>query len=40
MVPNLRRSLDEDMLMRLVTVIPRSHLERKIDRNFYRDIMN
>ena len=38
-VPNLRHSLDEDMLKRLVMVIPHSHLERGIDRNFCQDIM-
>jgi hypothetical protein len=27
-VPNFRHSLDEDMLIRLVMVIPRSYLER------------
>jgi len=27
-VPNLRHSLDEDMLMRLMAVMPRSYLER------------
>jgi len=27
-VPNLRHSLDEDILMRLVMVMPRSYLER------------
>jgi len=38
-VPNLRHSLDEDMLMRLMVVMPRSYLERGIGRYFYGDIM-
>jgi len=31
-VPNLRHNLDEDMLIRLMVVIPRSYLERGTSR--------
>jgi len=37
-VPNLRHSLDEDMLMRLKVVRPALIWNRVIDRYFWRDI--
>jgi hypothetical protein len=38
-VPNLKHSLDGDMLMGLVMIIQHSYLERGIDKYFCQDII-